>query len=363
MGNFNLDKFIKSSFRLLGTNSQKYESKDTLLMNNQQEIKQELLKQQRTSLYMKLGIDVGGAAKLDTSHIFSDYDLISAAQNNELVPESAEGISSSSSKRKEFDEDDSVGSNLDTQNKKIKVEINQDENEQDNDPYGYIKSLDTFITWLIGKLFEPEWEIRHGAATSLREILKKLVQSLFNFNQNQGSSSLNLDWFEWCLCELFRVLALDRFADYVGDEVVAPVRETCTQIIGIISKLFTLNSENTLRLCDLINKFLFKLDQKNWEIRHSGIMILKYTIGAALASRTSTLKEIFALTYDNVLECLKDNDDDVRLMASSSLEPVSMRLNELLDHDHEKLQRLIRILIDVLSELDDLGKKILNFLD
>lgn len=28
------------------------------------------------------------------------------------------------------------------------------------------------------------------------------------------------------------VLALDRFGDFVSDQVVAPVRETCSQVLG-----------------------------------------------------------------------------------------------------------------------------------
>jgi len=130
---------------------------------------------------------------------------------------------------------------------------------------------------------------------------------------------------------LFSVIALDRFADYIGDEVVAPVRETCTQTIGILSKLFTISSNDICRLCSIINMFL-TLKKNNWETRHSGIMILKYTIAAASASNDLTnLKQIFSLTFNNILECIKDNDDDVRQVASSSLEPVSKQLNSLLN--------------------------------
>jgi len=125
-------------------------------------------------------------------------------------------------------------------------------------------------------------------------------------------------------------------------------------------------------------------------VRHSGIMILKYTIAATTAVSSTTsktfcsenllenldsdnfspttdsptqqhshstsisyLKLIFNLTFENILNCIKDNDDDVRQVASASLKPVSKLLTSVLNE--EKLEALIRILIDVLSDIDDLG--------
>lgn len=39
-------------------------------------------------------------------------------------------------------------------------------------------------------------------------------------------------WLEDMAVRLVCVLALDRFGDFVSDQVVAPVRETCAQTIG-----------------------------------------------------------------------------------------------------------------------------------
>ena len=67
-------------------------------------------------------------------------------------------------------------------------------------------------------------------------------------------------------------------------------------------------------------------------------MTLKYTIAASAALVTNhediyfqNLKLIFDLTFHNILKCLKDNDDDVRHVASTALEPVSSFLTRLLD--------------------------------
>lgn len=39
-------------------------------------------------------------------------------------------------------------------------------------------------------------------------------------------------WLEDLSLRLLCVLALDRFGDFVSDQVVAPVRETCAQALG-----------------------------------------------------------------------------------------------------------------------------------
>lgn len=39
-------------------------------------------------------------------------------------------------------------------------------------------------------------------------------------------------WLEDLAVRLVCVLALDRFGDFVSDQVVAPVRETCAQTLG-----------------------------------------------------------------------------------------------------------------------------------
>ncbi len=149
--------------------------------------------------------------------------------------------------------------------KKLKTkqeEINGDESTAENEN---IRPLELFIKWLIDKLVSPEWEIRHGASTALREILKQVSSSRMkkeNFPQLTG-------FFEYCLNKLLTVIALDRFADYIGDEAVAPVRETCAQIIGVLSSHLN-ESSRLAELCQILNCFIQQEDDANWEIRHSG---------------------------------------------------------------------------------------------
>lgn len=44
----------------------------------------------------------------------------------------------------------------------------------------------------------------------------------------------NQAWLEDVGLRLLCVLALDHFGDFLGDQVVAPVRETCAQALGIL---------------------------------------------------------------------------------------------------------------------------------
>ena len=90
--NFNLDYILKSGLKLLSSDTQKYEIKDGDLNSlangngsrqlsgkksaNSTAEPSQSIREQRKLLNSKLGIDVGGAANLDTTHLFSDEDLL-----------------------------------------------------------------------------------------------------------------------------------------------------------------------------------------------------------------------------------------------------------------------------------------------
>lgn len=93
LDDFNLTELLRKSQILLSSDTQKYDSKDADTSSsstsspgaNMSGQMSDKLRQQRHLLNLKLGIDVGGAAKLDTTHIFSDYDIISSSvQDTEL---------------------------------------------------------------------------------------------------------------------------------------------------------------------------------------------------------------------------------------------------------------------------------------
>lgn len=88
-------------------------------------------------------------------------------------------------------------------------------------------------------------------------------------------------WLQDLSIRLLCVLALDRFADFVGDSVVVPVRESCSQTLGVVASLCDAG------VCRLIMfNGLLKLidgcgdennnDKSRWEVRHAGLIGLKY---------------------------------------------------------------------------------------
>ena len=92
-------------------------------------------------------------------------------------------------------------------------------------------------------LFAARWEERHGAAAALREILRHHADAAAVLKPPARTTSLppstaavaaksNGAWLEDMAVRLLCLLSLDRFGDYVGDGVVAPVRETGAQALG-----------------------------------------------------------------------------------------------------------------------------------
>lgn len=264
MDNFNLKELLISGAKLLSSDTQKYDVKDNDFSmpssssssginksNNINDILTEKIHQQRKILNQKLGIDVGGAAKLDTTHIFSDYDLIvsSTIETSQLNKDEHDMATVSNN------DSGNLKRKLENEIKTEQVTFKQEQfindikkfkksesftessdlnaNEKESN---HVKALELFTQWLLNKLFDSDWEIRHGAATSLREIIKGLVYSLIRFFKEENTIKtekkhdrenffLHLNWFQDCLVKILSVIALDRFADYVGDEAVAPVRE------------------------------------------------------------------------------------------------------------------------------------------
>ena len=164
MENFNLDFILKSGLKLLSSDTQKYEIKDNDLNSNKtasnkkssnQHDSIDIIKEQRKLLNSKLGIDVGGAANLDTTHLFSDEDLLMASTSNSTLDLKIQ------IKRKLSDDfdlkadvkqsvDELILSNDSTNFKKIKSEsIDEPMNEEPTEEIKTIKPLELFTKWLV----------------------------------------------------------------------------------------------------------------------------------------------------------------------------------------------------------------------
>lgn len=114
--------------------------------------------------------------------------------------------------------------------------------------------LESFCSKLYLDLFNPRWETRHGAATALRELFKIHAagagKSVFMTAAEMEASHVR--WLEDAVLRLLCVLSLDRFGDFISDQVIAPVRETCAQTLGIALKV---NLDFHCHVQELQNRF------------------------------------------------------------------------------------------------------------
>lgn len=223
---------------------------------------------------------------------------------------------------------------------------------------------------------------------------------------------------KWCndlSAKLLCVLVLDRFGDFVSDQVIAPVREMISQtlasllihmprrsvlhvhsiLLQMIRQRFVIPAPPTLPLPKVRGgrKQVAAAEQKVthiWEIRHAGLLGIKYEVAVRNDLFDAELEleqikqedggnEVTGITIlsdvveSAVLGCvfhcylggslclihlfsLGDKDDDVRAVAASCLLPVAGHLVEQLP---ESLDRVLLVLWSCLSDMkDDLSSSV-----
>ncbi|CAB4066569.1 BTAF1 [Lepeophtheirus salmonis] len=185
--------------------------------------------------------------------------------------------------------------------------------------------LQPFIQIMFKDLFHESWEIRHGAATALREVLK--------YHGSSGGKVMNVS-----ACENDH-----RFGDFASDTVVAPVRETGAQALGYAIKVMI--EEDVQIVVDIL---LSLMERREWQCRHGGLLAVKYL----LALREANRKKLLAQIFPSVFSGLQDTMDDVVSVAASSLLPVAELLPSTLSSS--QLSDLTARLWDSLLDLDDL---------
>jgi len=74
---------------------------------------------------------------------------------------------------------------------------------------------------LLIDLFEPSWEIRHGAAMGLRDVIKVHGKGAGRVEgkSRRENDEANRRWLDDLTCRLCCIFVLDRFGDYVSDNV------------------------------------------------------------------------------------------------------------------------------------------------
>lgn len=161
---------------------------------------------------------------------------------------------------------------------------------------------------------------------------------------------LHNEWLEDCAIRLLCVFALDRFADFVSDQVVCPVRETCSQTLGVVLQYMTPEAvskvhENLLKLIDQQDPAFG--GRSIWEVRHAGLLGLKY----AVAVRKDLVKILVEGTTGAVILGLRDHDDDVRAVSAATLLPITAEFVQL--STMERIRDVIMTLWDCLIDLKD----------
>jgi TATA-binding protein-associated factor len=93
-------------------------------------------------------------------------------------------------------------------------------------------------------LFDPAWEVRHGAAMALRDLLRRQAGTVGRVAgwAARRQAAANARWLEGAAVRLMCLLALDRFGDFVSDQVRPPTPRTqaraptCSRAAGVSAR-------------------------------------------------------------------------------------------------------------------------------
>ncbi|XP_033211353.1 TATA-binding protein-associated factor 172 isoform X2 [Belonocnema kinseyi] len=268
-----------------------------------------------------------------------------------------------------------ANSSVESSVKKVKIEEAISENWWSSSesgppvPDGTGSWPDTAIDWpleffaesLCQDLFSQKWEVRHGAATALRELVRLHGKGAGKSRDQtaQEMAESHRQWVVDAALRLLCVLGLDRFGDFVSDQVVAPVRETCAQALG--SLMLLMSKEKDKLDCDkdlmgILSVVLNLLEHDEWEARHGALLALKYL----LAVRDDLLDELLPKAFPAAMKGLADPVDDVGAAAASALIPVASALPRLLDAS--QLEVVVLRLWQLLKEQDDLAAACNSFM-
>ncbi|RMZ90626.1 hypothetical protein DV736_g2140, partial [Chaetothyriales sp. CBS 134916] len=207
--------------------------------------------------------------------------------------------------------------------------------------------------FLSNDLFDPAWEIRHGAAMGLREILRtdgRGAGRRFSKPWTQNEKA-NIRYLDDLSCRLLCVLMLDRFGDYVSDTVVAPIRESIGQTLGAL--LTQVNDSTAIGIYRFLQKMINQSDiglsQPIWEVCHGGMIGLRYFVAVR---KDLLLKNDFIIdgVISAVTRGLGHHDDDVKSVSAATLLPIA---SELVKIRPNSLGPLMNVIWDCLLDMQD----------
>ena len=370
---FDINVVMKCGHNLLASEGTEFdESQDSgERCSNESNDSKEKLAKQRQLLNQRLGLEMAEklGLQIDSNDIISNDDLTDQTESKNVIsndkgPELDEILrkatgrpfkrkASHLTKLKSVERKLSSDKELKlSDTKKIKTSDDNSNISEDLTVETEEWPLESFSDELMSDLFSPNWEVRHGASTALREIVK-LHGRCGGRTRNAPSDQmdyLNQMWLEDLALRFLCVLALDKFGDFVSDQVVAPVRETCAQTLGLILNL--LNSDGVNSVLKILLQLLARPE---WEARHGGLLGIKYL----LAIRQDLTAKLIPIVFQPIFDGLKDSVDDVSAVAAAALVPVKdVLIKELPD----KVPVVIDYLWDSLLDLDDLSSSTCDLL-
>ncbi|RDW71198.1 putative MOT1-transcriptional accessory protein [Coleophoma cylindrospora] len=264
--------------------------------------------------------------------------------------ESKNGVSDyfSLERSSEVDEDSKVVSEFKGPVMPIKSEL-----ETDDETAGSEWPYERLCDFLMVDLFDPQWDIRHGAAMGLREIVKVHGKGAGRVKGKSRSENdlLNTRWLDDLACRICCVLMLDRFGDYVSDSVVAPIRESVGMTLGVLLSHLPANTVYSVQriLYRMVMQKDLGIDKPAWTVCHGGMIGLRYLVSV----RNDLLlkdSDLIDQVIDAVMKGLGDFDDDVRSVSAQTLIPIA---KEFVNLRPEALNALINIVWECLSNLGD----------
>lgn len=94
-------------------------------------------------------------------------------------------------------------------------------------------------------------------------------------SQAEAAAVANAAWLDDVVGHLLAVLALDRFADYVSDQVVVPVRETAAQALAAV-----LQGASLCSLQRVLQLLACMYTHHEWHVRHGAYTGIKYLLAS-----------------------------------------------------------------------------------
>ncbi|KAK1266024.1 Chromatin structure-remodeling complex protein SYD [Acorus gramineus] len=188
--------------------------------------------------------------------------------------------------------------------------------------------------------------VEHSISLSKTNLLAHIPESsklmrLIKFMRHSWIK--NWEFLQDCAIRFLCILSLDRFGDYVSDQVVAPVRETCAQALGAALKYM-----HPSLVHETLKVLLQMQRRQEWEVRHGCLLGIKYMV----AVRKEMLDDLLGCILPSCKVGLEDPDDDVRAVAAESLIPTAGAIVTL---QSQALHSIVMLLWDILLDLDDLS--------